>query len=76
MGGKHGKYVYVKLPDGWYIKVRVFKGRLGEKEDYSNLEPEAVIPVGPKVKEPPFTFKVVDIEEFPEEVRKKIYQFS
>jgi len=65
MGGKHGKYVYVKRSDGWYVKVRVFKSRA---ED----DPERYIVVGPKVKEPPFTYEVLDEEELPEEVREKL----
>ncbi|MCE4619364.1 MAG: DUF5622 domain-containing protein [Desulfurococcales archaeon] len=65
MGGKHGKYVYVKRSDGWYVKVRVFKSRA---ED----DPERYIVVGPKVKEPPFTYEVLDEEELPEEVRERL----
>lgn len=65
MGGKHGKYVYVKRSDGWYVKVRVLKSRA---ED----DPERYIVVGPKVKEPPFTYEVLDEEELPEEVRERL----
>lgn len=65
MGGKHGKYVYVKRDDGWYVKVRVFKSRA---ED----EPERYLVVGPKVREPPFTFEVIDEGELPEEAREKV----
>lgn len=65
MSGKHGKYVYVRRSDGWYVKVRVFKNRA---ED----DPERYIIVGPKVKEPPFTYEVLDEEELPEEVREKL----
>ncbi len=70
MGGKHGKYVYIKRSDGWYVKARVLKNR---PED----DPEKYIPVGPKVKEPSFTFEVVDEEEIvlSEEARVKLYQF-
>ena len=35
-------------------------------------DPERYIVVGPKVKEPPFTYEVLDEEELPEEVREKL----
>ncbi len=66
MGGKHGKYVYVKRSDGWYVKVRVFKGR---PED----DPERYLVVGPKVREPPFTYHVIDEEDLPDDARSKLY---
>ena len=66
MGGKHGKYVYVRRRDGWYVKVRVFKNRGPD-------DPEAYIIVGPKVREPPFTFKVIHEDQVPEDVRRKLY---
>ncbi len=66
MGGKHGKYVYVKRRDGWYVKVRVFKSR--EESD-----PDRYIVVGPKVREPPLTFAVIDESDLPEEVRARLY---
>lgn len=68
MGGKHGKYVYVARRDGWYVKVRVFKNK-------SDDDPEKYLPVGPKVREPPFTFQVLGEEDLPEEARAKLYQF-
>jgi len=66
MGGKHGKYVYVRRSDGWYVKVRVFKGR---PED----DPSRYIVVGPRVKEPPYTFAVIDEDELPDEARERLY---
>ncbi len=66
MGGKHGKYIYVERNDGWFVKVRVLKSR--EPND-----PEKYIIVGPKVKKPPLTYKVVKEEELPDEVRDKLY---
>jgi hypothetical protein len=68
MGGKHGKYVYIKRADGWYVKARVFKNR-------SEDDPERYLIVGPKVKEAPFTYEIVSEEDLPEEVRIKVYQF-
>jgi len=66
MGGKHGKYVYVRRSDGWYVKVRVFKNR-------DDSDPEKYLVVGPKVKEAPFTFEVLSEEDLPEEARAKLY---
>ncbi len=66
MGGKHGKYVYVKRSDGWYVKVRVFKNRADD-------DPEKYLVVGPKVREPPLTFRVLEEDELPEAAREKLY---
>ncbi len=67
MGGKHGKYIYVRRPDGWYVKVRVLKNR--EPKD-----PSRYIVVGPKTKTPPPTFEVMDYDELPDEVKPKLYE--
>lgn len=67
MGGKHGKYVYVRRKDGLYVKVRVLKSR-------DDKDPSRYIPIGPAVKEPPITFKVIDESDVPEEVRSKLYE--
>jgi len=66
MGGKHGKYAYVRRSDGWYVKVRVFKNRADD-------DPEKYLVVGPKVREPPFTFPVLEEDELPEAAREKLY---
>ncbi len=66
VGGKHGKYVYVRRKDGWYVKVRVFKNR-------DDNDPEKYLIVGPKVREPPMTYKVIHENEVPEAVREKLY---
>lgn len=72
MGGKHGKYVYIDRGDGWYVKARVFKNKALD-------DPGKYLPVGPKVREPPFTFEIVRLEDLPEQVREalreKLYQF-
>lgn len=67
MGGKHGKYVYVRREDGWYIKVRVFKNR---RED----DPSRYIIVGPKRRNPPSSFEVLDASELPEDVQRKLWE--
>ena len=66
MGGKHGKYVYVKRRDGWFVKVRVFKNR-----DESN--PDRYMVVGPRVKSPPLTYSVLEESDLPEEARARLY---
>ncbi|MCD6428791.1 MAG: DUF5622 domain-containing protein, partial [Desulfurococcales archaeon] len=55
MGLKKGKYVYVKVNDKAYVKVRVLKSK-------SEENPERYVVVGPVVKEPPWTAKVIDLE--------------
>ncbi len=66
MGGKHGKYVYIRRRDGWFVKVRVFKGRPDD-------DPGKYLVVGPKVREPPFTFEVMAEDDLPDEVRDSLY---
>ncbi|MEB2836564.1 MAG: DUF5622 domain-containing protein [Desulfurococcales archaeon] len=66
MGGKHGKYVYVRRSDGWYVKVRVLKSR-------DEKDPSRYIVVGPKVREAPLTYEVVDEDQLPEEARMALY---
>jgi len=66
MGGKHGKYIYVQRKDGWYVKVRVLKSR--EPSD-----PDKYIVIGPKVKEPPYTYKVLKEDDLPDLIKEKLY---
>ncbi len=66
MGGKHGKYVYVRRRDGWYVKVRLFKNRGSE-------DPNRYLVVGPKRREAPITFEVLEEEELPEAARRALY---
>jgi hypothetical protein len=66
VSGKHGKYVYVRRKDGWYVKVRVFKNRA---ED----DAERYLVVGPKRREAPPTFSILEEDEIPEEVRPQLY---
>ena len=65
MGLKKGKYVYVKIGNNAYVKVRVLKSK-------SEENPERYIVVGPIVKEPPWTAKVIDLETLPDDVASKI----
>ncbi len=67
MGGKHGKYAYVRRSDGWYVKVRVLKSRA---ED----DPSRYIPLGYKTRKPPITYPILREEELPDEVRAKLYE--
>lgn len=66
MGGKHGKYVYVRRGDGLYVKVRVLKSR--EEKD-----PSRYVVVGPVVKAPPITYEVLEEGDVPGEVRQQLY---
>ncbi len=68
MGGKHGKYIYIKRNDGWYVKARVFKNRAEE-------DPSRYLVIGPKTKEAPFTYEVISEDDIPEEIRPKLYEF-
>jgi len=65
VGLKKGKYVYVRINDKTYVKVRVLKSK-------SEENPERYIVVGPIVKEPPWTARVIDLETLPDEVASKI----
>ncbi len=67
MGGKHGKYVYVERDDGWFVKVRVLKSR-------DPSDPTKYVVVGPRVKEPPISYRVMKEEELPEEIREDLYK--
>jgi len=65
VGLKKGKYAYVKISEGKYVKVRVFKGK-------ADNVPDKYIVVGPIVKKPPYTARVIDILDLPKEVADKI----
>jgi len=76
LGLKHGKYIYVKRSDGWYVKVRVLgirfkKGKSREGADINDPSRYIVLPV--KAREPPYTAIVVREEDLPEPVRKMLY---
>ncbi len=66
MGLKHGKYLYVKRSDGYYIKVRVLKSRGDEDQD-------RYIIVGPKMRKAPLTATIVKEEQLPEKIKEKLY---
>uniref|UniRef100_A0A7C2Z9H0 Cren protein n=1 Tax=Ignisphaera aggregans TaxID=334771 RepID=A0A7C2Z9H0_9CREN len=65
MGLKHGKYIYIARSDGWYVKARVFKSRAEEENRY--------MIVGPKVRVPPPTAKIIKEESLPESVKAQLY---
>jgi hypothetical protein len=67
MGGKHGKYAYVRRKDGWFVKVRVFKSR-GEGD------PDRYLPLSFKTREPPRTYRIIDEEDLPEEAARRLYE--
>ena len=65
MGGKHGKYVYIKVKNNEYVKARVFKNRADD-------DPEKYLITGPKRSTAPLTYPVVDINDLPEELRDRL----
>lgn len=67
MGLKHGKYVYIQLDKGKYVKARVLKG-------VKDTDPEKYIVVGPITKKPPYTARIVKVEELPSGVREKVLE--
>jgi len=65
VGLKRGKYAYIKISKDTYVKVRVLKGK-------ADNVPEKYIVVGPLVKKPPVTARVIDILELPKEVADRV----
>lgn len=64
MGGKHGKYVYVKRGDGLYVRVRVLKSR--------EQDPAKFVIIGPAVRAPPLGFELLKEEDLPESTREEL----
>ncbi|MEM1628640.1 MAG: DUF5622 domain-containing protein [Desulfurococcaceae archaeon] len=74
MGLKHGKYIYVKRKDGWYVKIRVLNIRFAKKKqeiDISN--PTRYIITGVKTKKPPLTATIISEEALPLPVQNALY---
>ncbi|MCX8195598.1 MAG: DUF5622 domain-containing protein [Acidilobaceae archaeon] len=67
MGGKHGKYAYVRRKDGMYVKLRLLKSR-------DEKEAERYIVIGPVRKTAPFGFEVLNEEDLPEQARAELYK--
>jgi len=65
MGLKKGKYIYVELGEGKYLKVRVLKSKA---ED----DPSRYLPLNFISKKPPLRARVVKIGELPSEVANKL----
>ncbi|MCE4616977.1 MAG: DUF5622 domain-containing protein [Desulfurococcales archaeon] len=65
MGGKHGKYVYIRVSKGSYVKARRFKKR-------GDDDPEKYVIIGPWVKTPPQTYEIIDVDLLPYEIRVKL----
>jgi len=68
MGLKKGKYVYVEVDNNTYVKVRVFKSK-------SDESPDKYMVVGPVVKKPPYTAKILKLEDMPSGVAAKIKEY-
>jgi len=74
MGLKHGKYIYVKRSDGFYVKVRGLNLRFGEKMEQVNItDPSRFIITGYKTMNPPLTAIIVNEEVLPEDTRRNLY---
>ncbi len=73
MGSKHGKYVYVKRDDGYYVKVRVlnirFKKRGKEKYSFDINDPSRYVVLSVKIKKPPAKAQIIRIDDLPSSVR-------
>jgi len=76
MGLKHGKYIYVKRGDGWYVKVRVlnirFKKKGKSKYEFDINDPDKYIVLSVKTKKPPIKAYIVNEEDLPERVRERL----
>lgn len=76
LGLKHGKYIYVRRSDGWYVKVRIlgirFKKKSEENIDINDPNRYIVLPV--KTREPPQKAVIVREENIPEVVRKTLWR--
>lgn len=74
MGLKHGKYIYVKRRDGWYVKIRVLNIRFGkESQEIDISNPTRYIVTGVKTKNPPPTATIVNEEVLPQSVQSLLY---
>lgn len=65
MGAKHGKYVYLRLSDELYAKLRLFK-----KRDPSTRE--AYLFTNVFVKKPPRKAKILSQSDVPEDLIREI----
>lgn len=65
MGLKHGKYIYIQLDKGRYVKARVLKG-------VKDTDPGKYIVTGSVTKKPPYTARIIKIEELPSAVKERV----
>ncbi len=73
MGLKHGKYIYVKRNDGYYVKVRVLNIRFKGKTEGADINnPSKYIATNYKTTKPPLTATIISEEVLPEDIRKII----
>jgi len=74
MGLKHGKYIYVKRSDGWYVKVRVLNIRFGKKQEGIDVNnPTRYIVTSVKTKVPPISAIVLNEDALPQPVREALH---
>jgi len=67
MGLKKGKYVYVELSPGRYVKVRVVKSRAEDS-------PRRYVPVSGVSSYVPPTAEVLKLESIPEQARRALLE--
>lgn len=74
LGLKHGKYIYVKRSDGWYVKIRVLNIRFKKKKEQGDvLNPSRYVITGYKTSKPPHRAIVINEETLPEETRRELH---
>lgn len=67
MGLKKGKYAYVELSPGRYVKVRVIKSRAEDS-------PRKYLPVSKVSSYVPPTAKVIKLDSIPEQARRALLE--
>ncbi|MCE4615307.1 MAG: DUF5622 domain-containing protein [Desulfurococcales archaeon] len=65
MGGKQGKYIYIKIREDGYVKARVFKNKADD-------DPDKYLVTGPKRSSAPITYSIIDIDDLPVEIQDKL----
>jgi hypothetical protein len=73
MGLKHGKYIYVRRSDGWYVKVRVLGIRFKKGEEGADInDPSRYVVTLVKTRKPPYKAIIVREDDIPGSVRELV----
>ncbi len=70
--GSKKKYVYVKLPNNKYIKVRVMLQGREKPVVEATMDPSKIIIVGKPTSKVPYGYMVFEFDDLPLEVQEKI----